>query len=232
MDAPIIMATAAPTAMWFPELIEVVSYTRQEGGGTGVVRKSAIGGAISGALVGNIPGAIIGGVAAAVAANAATPGTHVEFTMVVTIQGMRLERRTRWSACEALAVAMKDHDLPEVKAAAALLPAKYWAISDGPGEDARIQKRAAQLGAFFGSLCEAWRNICAVHGPASPHARLFSQFFELPGHAAGQNAMLTQAPFVTQPAVGTDFGDWRVSGGMLVAMAEPVQAGGGATASA
>ena len=232
MEAPVIMATAAPTAMWLPEQITIVSYTREPGGGQGAVRKSAVAGAVAGAVGGGPVGAVVGGVAAAVAANASTPNSHIEYKMVVTIQGMQLERTTRWSACERLCAKMKEHQLPEVKAVAAQLPAKYWAIPDRPevSDNERIQKRAAQLGVFFSEVCGVWRHICTTYGPSSPHANVFNRFFELPGHAAGQDAMLNQTPFVTQPAVGTDYGDWRVSGGVLVAMAQPVDAadsGGG-----
>eukprot|EP01046_Picozoa_sp_COSAG06_P072735 COSAG06_NODE_21417_length_757_cov_1.931611_1_plen_186_part_10 len=183
--APVIMAQAAPTAVWFPERIDVVSYARAEGGGGNAVRKSAVVGGLGGALAGGPTGAVVGGIAAAAVATAATPRTHVEFTMVVTVQGMPVERKTRWSAAEALAVAMKDHELREVKVAAAQLPAKYFPLgyrTDSPGEDPRIQKRAQQLSTFLSALCAAWRNICAVHGPTSRHGKLFSDFFKLPGH--------------------------------------------------
>ena len=214
--APVIMATASPTmapAMWFPETISIVSYQAHAGGGQGAVRKSAVGGAIAGVVAGGVVGAVVGGVAAATAASVATPNSHIEYKLVVTIQGMQLERNTRWSKCEALCQKMKEHELPEVKAVAEQLPAKYWSISDG--DHARIQKRAAQLGVFFGNVCAVWRGICDTHGPTSNHAQVFNSFFELPNHAAGQSAMLNTAPFATQPAVGTDFGDWRVSGGEL-----------------
>lgn len=213
--APVIMATASPatTAMWFPESISVVSYQAHPGGGQGAVRKSAVGGAIAGLIAAGPGGAVVGGLAAATAANMATPNSHIEYKLVVTIQGMQLERATRWSACEALCAKMKAHELQQVKLVAEQLPAKYWSISGVEHE--RIQKRVGQLGAFFYDVCRLWRDICNTHGPASPHAQVFNEFFELPGNAAGQSTMLNTAPFVTQPAVGTDFGDWRVSGGEL-----------------
>eukprot|EP01043_Picozoa_sp_COSAG02_P012875 COSAG02_NODE_506_length_20931_cov_20.533218_9_plen_270_part_00 len=213
--APVIMATAAPatTAMWFPEQISVASYQAHSGGGAGAVRKSAVGGAFAGLVAAGPGGAVVGGLAAATAASVATPNMHIEYKLLVTIQGMQLERNTRWSACETLCAKMKDHALPEVKLIAEQLPAKYWSVSGVDHE--RIQKRAAQLGAFFGDVCRVWRDICNTHGPASQHAQVFNAFFELPGHTAGQSAMLNTAPFVTQPAVGADFGDWRVSGGEL-----------------
>lgn len=226
------MATAAPTAMWIPDQINVASYARQQGGGEKATKSSAIGGAVAGAVVGGIPGALAGGLAGAVAAGVATPRTHVEYNLVVAIQGMQLERSTRWSACEALCAKMKEHVLPEVKAVASQLPAKYWTIADS-GDEARILKRVQQLVAFFAGVCGVWRQICATYGPASEHAQIFNSFFELPGHAAGQDAMLNHSPFVSEPAVGTNFGDWRVSGGTLVAMALAVDPaatpGGGET---
>lgn len=216
--APVIMATASgpattAAAMWLPEQINIVSYQAHSGGGEGAVRKSAVGGAIAGLVAGGPGGAVVGGLAAATAARVGKPAYHIEYKLVVTIQGMQLERNTRWSDCEALCNKMKNHELQEVKLAADQLPAKYWSISEFDHE--RIQKRVAQLGAFFGSVCAVWRGICNTHGPASGHAQLFNSFFELPNHAAGQHAMLNTAPFATQPAVGTDFGDWRVSGGEL-----------------
>ena len=216
------MATAAPTAMWIPEQINVVSYARQPGGGETAKKKSAVGGAIAGGIAGGIPGAIIGGVAAAVAATAAAPTTHVEYKLVITIQGMQLERDTRWSACETLCRNMAEHELSEVRGLGARLPTKFRTLSDTEDDD-RIQKRAAQLAEFFGGVCLLWRRICETSGPASPHARVFNDFFQLPGHAAGQDVMLNHSPFVTQPAVGTDFGDWRVSGG--ASSGDPVRAG-------
>ena len=119
MEAHAITATSASTAMWLPEQITIVSYTREQGGGKGVVKQSAVGGAVAGAIAGGPVGAVVGGFAAAVAANAATPNSHIEYKSVVTIQGMQLERTTRWSACEGLCVRMKEHQLPEVKAVAA-----------------------------------------------------------------------------------------------------------------
>jgi hypothetical protein len=219
MDAPVILASAAPQAVWFPERIEVASFARQAGGSAhGAVKKAMLGGAVAGAAVGGFVGAAVGGIAAGVASSAATPGTHVEYTLAVTIQGIQMQRQTRWSAAEALVAKMKEHALPEVKAVAEQLPVKFFTLADvgSPEVDARIQKRAAQLGSFMAALCDCWRQICWQHGPTSPHGKLFADFFELPG--------TSQAPFAAQPEVGAEFGDWRVSGGMLLAMAVPVQA--------
>lgn len=223
MNAPVILATAAPQAMWFPERIDVVSYAREDGGGGGAVKKAMVGGAVAGVAFGGFVGAAVGSIAAGVASSVASPNTHVEYTLAVTIQGIQMQRQTRWSAAEALVAKMKMHALPEVKSVAEQLPVKFFTLADvgGPEVDARIQKRAAQLGAFFGALCDCWRQICAVHGPTSAHAKLFSDFFELP--FAGQDALLSQTPFAAQPEVGAEFGDWRVSGGVLLAMATPVQ---------
>ena len=155
MDAPVILASAAPQAVWFPERIEVASFARQAGGSAhGAVKKAMLGGAVAGAAV--------GGIAAGVASSAATPGTHVEYTLAVTIQGIQMQRQTRWSAAEALVAKMKEHALPEVKAVAEQLPVKFFTLADegSPEVDARIQKRAAQLGSFMGALCDCWRQIC------------------------------------------------------------------------
>jgi hypothetical protein len=218
-DAPVILASAAPQAVWFPERIEVMSFARQDGGsGGGAVKKAMLGGAVAGVAFGGIVGAAVGGVVAGVASSAFTPSTHVEYTLAVTIQGIQMQRQTRWSAAEALVAKMKEHALPEVKAVAEQLPVKFFTLADegSPEVDARIQKRAAQLGSFMGALCDCWRQICWQHGPTSPHGQLFARFFELPG--------ASQAPFAAQPEVGAEFGDWRVSGGVLLAMAVPVQA--------
>jgi hypothetical protein len=145
-----------------------MSFARQDGGsGGGAVKKAMLGGAVAGVSFGGIVGAAVGGMAAGdivagVASSAFTPSTHVEYTLAVTIQGIQMQRQTRWSAAEALVAKMKAHALPEVKAVAGQLPVKFFTLADeGSLEvDARIQKRAAQLGSFMGALCDCWRQIC------------------------------------------------------------------------
>ena len=238
MEGPAILATAVPgTGQWFPQRVEVVGHQIVEGSANRKgVGATALGGAVGGGIVGGPVGALAGAVAGSIVAKTST---HIEYTLQVTIQGMQLVRQTRWSKVEALVARMKErarqHPVPEsaqMEALAATLPTKFKTLDPtSSGASERIGKRMTQLGEFLAGVLSLWQLIrqMAAGGDVGYLCteKIFQDFFELgPGDGAPAGAGSDPAsPFSTAPAVGTDFGDWRVSGGVLLVQALPVPDG-------
>ena len=238
MEGPAILATAVPgTGQWFPQRVEVVGHQIVEGSANRKgVGATALGGAVGGGIVGGPVGALAGAVAGSIVAKTST---HIEYTLQVTIQGMQLVRQTRWSKVEALVARMKErarqHPVPEsaqMEALAATLPTKFKTLDPtSSGASERIGKRMTQLGEFLAGVLSLWQLIreMAAGGDVGYLCteKIFQDFFELgPGDGAPAGAGSDPAsPFSTAPAVGTDFGDWRVSGGVLLVQALPVPEG-------
>ena len=240
MEGPAILATAVPgTGQWFPQRVEVVGHQIVEGSANRKgVGATALGGAVGGGIVGGPVGALAGAVAGSIVAKTST---HIEYTLQVTIQGMQLVRQTRWSKVEALVARMKErarqHPVPEsaqMEALAATLPTKFKTLDPtSSGASERIGKRMTQLGEFLAGVLSLWQLIRQMAAAAGGDVgylcteKIFQDFFELgPGDGAPAGAGSDPAsPFSTAPAVGTDFGDWRVSGGVLLVQALPVPDG-------
>jgi len=238
MEGPAILATAVPgTGQWFPQRVEVVGHQIVEGSANRKgVGATALGGAVGGGIVGGPVGALAGAVAGSIVAKTST---HIEYTLQVTIQGMQLVRQTRWSKVEALVARMQErarqHPVPEsaqMEALAATLPTKFKTLDPtSSGASERIGKRMTQLGEFLAGVLSLWQLIreMAAGGDVGYLCteKIFQDFFELgPGDGAPAGAGSDPAsPFSTAPAVGTDFGDWRVSGGVLLVQALPVPEG-------
>ena len=236
MEGPAILATAVPgTGQWFPQRVEVVGHQIVEGSANRKgVGATALGGAVGGGIVGGPVGALAGAVAGSIVAKTST---HIEYTLQVTIQGMQLVRQTRWSKVEALVARMKErarqHPVPEsaqMEALAATLPTKFKTLDPtSSGASERIGKRMTQLGEFLAGVLSLWQLIrqMAAGGDVGYLCteKIFQDFFELgPGDGAPAGSD-PASPFSTAPAVGTDFGDWRVSGGVLLVQALPVPDG-------
>ena len=236
MEGPAILATAVPgTGQWFPQRVEVVGHQIVEGSANRKgVGATALGGAVGGGIVGGPVGALAGAVAGSIVAKTST---HIEYTLQVTIQGMQLVRQTRWSKVEALVARMKErarqHPVPEsaqMEALAATLPTKFKTLDPtSSGASERIGKRMTQLGEFLAGVMSLWQLIreMAAGGDVGYLCteKIFQDFFELgPGDGAPAGSD-PASPFSTAPAVGTDFGDWRVSGGVLLVQALPVPEG-------
>jgi hypothetical protein len=241
-------STVVPVPVWIPESIELVSFSRQQnelGDDAKSKTLAAAGGAMVGAmLLGGPVGLAVGAIGAGIAANQSLPTTHIEFTLSVTCRGMHLDRQIRWSEAEELAKALKaisdrlvstlsvaNPDAANTSLAGRFLevsqrlPTKIIPLDDRLDAqlDPRVAKRRVQLAAFLASVCELWREVSTSHGPRSSHARVFINFFKLPG-ANEHSAEISYASeqLAVQPQVGAEYGDWRVSRGVLVAMATPV----------
>ena len=86
-----------------------------------------------------------------------------------------------------------------------------------------------EVGEFLAGVLSLWQLIrqMAAGGDVGYLCteKIFQDFFELgPGDGAPAGSD-PASPFSTAPAVGTDFGDWRVSGGVLLVQALPVPDG-------
>ena len=219
------------------------------------VGATALGGAVGGGIVGGPVGALAGAVAGSIVAKTSTHIEYTLQVTVsaaapvassceasdaaAQIQGMQLVRQTRWSKVEALVARMKErarqHPVPEsaqMEALAATLPTKFKTLDPtSSGASERIGKRMTQLGEFLAGVLSLWQLIrqMAAGGDVGYLCteKIFQDFFELgPGDGAPAGAGSDPAsPFSTAPAVGTDFGDWRVSGGVLLVQALPVPDG-------
>ena len=219
------------------------------------VGATALGGAVGGGIVGGPVGALAGAVAGSIVAKTSTHieytlqvtvSAAVPFASscdgsdaAAQIQGMQLVRQTRWSKVEALVARMKErarqHPVPEsaqMEALAATLPTKFKTLDPtSSGASERIGKRMTQLGEFLAGVLSLWQLIREMAAAAGGDVgylcteKIFQDFFELgPGDGAPAGSD-PASPFSTAPAVGTDFGDWRVSGGVLLVQALPVPEG-------
>ena len=88
-----------------------------------------------------------------------------------------------------------------------------------------------EVGEFLAGVLSLWQLIREMAAAAGGDVgylcteKIFQDFFELgPGDGAPAGSD-PASPFSTAPAVGTDFGDWRVSGGVLLVQALPVPDG-------
>ena len=95
------------------------------------------------------------------------------------------------------------------------------------GETCLRRKRLGQLRVFFAGICTLWRQLDLGTGwrAGAPDAPdwIFRRFFDLP--TLGLPAATSSGDAGSLPAVGTMYGDWRISDTAgLVAMAVPVAA--------